>query len=456
LVREMTNELTRRVASYGAQLHYEAIAPEAIERAKQLLLDFIGVALGGAALWPEREAMLRSVVVLAASASGDSTVVGQSAGFVRQYAAWLNGAFAHSMDFDDTHREAIMHVGAPVFPALLAVGEDATGVEFLRAIVAGYEVAGQLGTAHGDRVHLRGFHPTATTGVFASTAAAGSLMGLEPEVIEDALGLALSLAGATQQFGEGGGANKPVQVGLAAHNALVALAMAQAGVPGAKQALEGRFGYYATFAEPGSDLDRVHFDLESPSQVLRVGMKPYPCCRYSHGTIDGVREIVRREGLRPDDIEAIDVTLPPAGFGLVGASPETKRRPAALVDAQFSVYFAAAVAASQPAYSWDSYALLDAPGVRRMMDRVTVSASESLSEMQTRLAVRAKGGAWTLDVPLPRGEPETSLRWEELEAKFRSLALRTFDDARCDAIVGAVKRLEMLGSVRELTGLLRT
>jgi hypothetical protein len=61
------------------------------------------------------------------------------------------------MDFDDTHREAIMHVGAPVFPALLAAGEDTTGVEFLRATVAGYEVAGQLGTAHGDRVHLRGF-----------------------------------------------------------------------------------------------------------------------------------------------------------------------------------------------------------------------------------------------------------------------------------------------------------
>jgi 2-methylcitrate dehydratase PrpD len=235
----------------------------------------------------------------------------------------------------------------------------------------------------------------------------------------------------------------------------VALAMAQSGISGSKQALEGRFGYYATFAEPGSDLDRVHFDLESPSEVLRVGMKPYPCCRYSHGTIDGVREIVRREGLKADDIEAIDVTLPPAGFGLVGASPESKRRPAALVDAQFSVYFAAAVAASQPAYSWDSYALLDAPGVRRMMDRVTVSASESLSEMQTRLAVRAKGGAWAMDVPLPKGEPETPLSWEELEAKFRSLAVRTFDDARCDAIVGAVKRLEMLGSVRELTSLLR-
>jgi 2-methylcitrate dehydratase PrpD len=190
--------------------------------------------------------------------------------------------------------------------------------------------------------------------------------------------------------------------------------------------------------------------------VLRVGMKPYPCCRYSHGTIDGVHEIVRREGLRPDEIESIDVTLPPAGFGLVGASPESKRRPAALVDAQFSVYFAAAVAASERAYSWDSYALLDTPGVQGMMQRVNASASDALSEMQTRLSLRAKGATWTLDVPLPKGEPETPLSWDEVETKFRSLALRVFNEPRVDGIVDGVRRLETLSSVRELTALLRT
>src|SRR3954466_8291720 len=95
-------DLTRRVAAYGGQLRYEAILPEAIDRAKQLLLDFLGVALGGAALWSECDAMLRSVSALASGAVGDSTVVAQREGFLKQHAAWLNGAFAHSMDFDDT------------------------------------------------------------------------------------------------------------------------------------------------------------------------------------------------------------------------------------------------------------------------------------------------------------------------------------------------------------------
>jgi 2-methylcitrate dehydratase PrpD len=281
-------------------------------------------------------------------------------------------------------------------------------------------------------------------------------MGLDAARVEHALGLALSLAGGTQQFGEGGGANKPVQVGLAAHNAVVALTLAQAGVPGSQGALEGRFGYFATFAEPGGDLESINFDLEAPGEVLNVGMKPYPCCRYSHGTIDGVASLVREQGLQAAEIESIAVTLPPAGFALVGASPESKRRPAGLVDAQFSVYFAAAVAASGRPYSWDSYALLNAADVQRAMDRVNAAPSESLAEMQTRLAVKANGRVWTLDVPLPKGEPETPLSWDEIEAKFRSLASLTFDDARQDAIVEAVRRLESVQSMRELTALLRT
>src|SRR5207302_385121 len=123
--------------------------------------------------------------------------------------------------FDDTHAAAIMHIGTPLFPALLAAGEDANGPDFLTAAVAGYEIAGKLGSAHLDRVHLRGFHPTATTGIFGATAAGGRLMSTPPDVLESALGLASSMAAGTQQFSDGGGANKPFQVGMAAHNAIV-------------------------------------------------------------------------------------------------------------------------------------------------------------------------------------------------------------------------------------------
>jgi 2-methylcitrate dehydratase PrpD len=450
-----TSGLTQRVADYALRLRFEAVSAKALDRTKQLLLDFLGVALGGVSYWPAAPAMLHGVRSLAVRSDGASTVVGQSKAYRRQDAALLNGALAHSMDFDDTHAAAIMHIGTPLFPALLAAGEDASGAEFLTAAVAGYEVAGKLGMAHLDRVHLRGFHPTATTGIFAATAAAGRLLGSSADVVENALGLASSMAAGTQQFSDGGGANKPYQVGMAAQNAIVALLMAGAGVPGAARPLEGRFGYFAVFAEPGSRVDDVVLDLEAPSEVLRIGIKPYPCCRYSHGTIDGVREIVLQERLKPEDIEAIEVRLPVAGYRLVGAEPATKRRPPSLVEAQFSAYFAAAVAASDQPYSWDSYTRLAEPRLQQVMDRVTVTASESLTDMQTHVSVRAEGRTWSLDVPLPSGEPELPLSWGEIEAKFLALATPLLGHGRSVEVITRVHALETHTSMRELSRLLR-
>jgi 2-methylcitrate dehydratase PrpD len=360
------------------------------------------------------------------------------------------------MEFDDTQREAVMHIGTPLFAALLAAGEesDVPGADFVTAAVAGYEIAAKLGKAHVDRVHLRGFHPTATTGIFGASAAAGRLLRLTQAQTEDALGLDLSLAAGTQQFADGGGANKPLQVGMTAHNALLALRFAQAGLPGTRRPLEGRLGYYATFAEPGSDLEGIRFD-GPPCEVLGVGMKPYPCCRYSHGAIDGLIGLVKQVGLEPGEIESMEIELPPAGYQLVGADAATKRRPRSIVEAQFSAYFGAAVAISDGAYSWDSYARLNDWALQPLMDIVTVVASDELADMETRLRVVSRRGAWSLDVPLPKGEPEKPLSWDDVESKFRSLGRHVFDDGRLREIIARVREVEKLSRLTELTRLLR-
>ena len=64
-------------------------------------------------------------------------------------AAFLNGALAHSLDFDDTHAAASLHPGAPVIPAALAAGEmvGASGADVLAAIVAGYEITCRVALA---------------------------------------------------------------------------------------------------------------------------------------------------------------------------------------------------------------------------------------------------------------------------------------------------------------------
>ncbi len=449
--------LTRRVAHYATALRYESIAPEVIDRAKQLLLDYLGVAIGGRILAASSPALVTGVKALAAGATGEASVVGETAGFTAHHAALLNAGFAHSMDFDDTHRDAIMHQGTPLFAALLALGETtaASGSDVLAAAVAGYEIGGKLGRAHGDKVHLRGFHPSATTGIFAVTAAAGRLQGLDEATIASALGLDLTMASGNQQFTEGGGANKPLQVGMTAHNAIYSLALAKAGLQGSIGALEGRLGYYATYAEPGSDLEGIVLDLEAPGEVLQVGLKPYPSCRYSHAAIDGVMALMAQQGLAAEDVESIDLAIPEAGYQLIGAQPELKRRPASVTDAQFSLYFAAAAAAVEGSYSWQSYEKLHDARIQGLMDRTNVSVAPDLTGMQAHLSLAARGGSWSLDVPYPKGEPELPLTWTEVEAKFRSLATHLLDDSTAHQVIERVRNFEWQEEVSELMRLLR-
>lgn len=448
--------LTEQVAAYALDLKYEAIPAEAVDRTKQLLLDFLGVAMGGRALSDGGAALVQGLACLAGDTEGPCTVVGEQRSYLPYYAAFANAALAHTMDFDDTHRDAVMHQGTPLFAALLAGGEvtGCSGRDFLTAAAAGYEIGGRLGLAHGNRVHLRGFHPTATTGIFAVAAAAGRLAGFDQRTIQSALGLALSMTSGCQQFTESGGDNKPVQVGMAAHNALYCLVLAQAGVRGTGLPLEGRFGYYATYATEGSDLKGLNFD-GPPTQVLQVAVKPYPCCRCSHSTIDAVASIAVQEDLAPEEIESIQIAIPPVGYQLVGQQPELKRRPASTVDAQFSIYFAAAGAALERSYSWDTYKRLGDPALRGLMDRVTVSPSDEVEGMGTRVTVRSGRGTWDVAVPFPKGEPEVPLGWGDVEAKFRSLAGQVLDKARTEQVIARVHEVDKLGKVSELAALLR-
>ena len=98
---------------------------------------------------------------------GSTTVIGETASFSPTAAALLNGAMAHSLDFDDTHAAGSIHSSAPIVPAALAAAQmaGANGKELIAAIVAGYEVQIRLSLALVPKDHYdRGFHPTATCG----------------------------------------------------------------------------------------------------------------------------------------------------------------------------------------------------------------------------------------------------------------------------------------------------
>lgn len=453
------NTLTEPLLEYALSISWEKVSEPARERVKQLFLDFLGVALGGRGLGDSTEAVLRAAQGLRKGARGACTVVGERHLYPPPIAAFLNGTFAHTLDFDDTHRESITHPGTPIFATLLALAEvhHAPGEKFLEAALAGYEVTCRIGNAHGEGVHRRGFHPTATTGIFGAVAAGARILDMSMDKALHALGLAGSMASGSLQFIVSGGWNKRVHVGLAAHNALYALALAEAGVQGARWPLEGEKGYLRAYAEGPVVLEKALEGLGNGDwQVLHTAVKPYPSCRYNHAVVDAIIALTRRYEIDAGEVARIEVALPPIGYALVAVPSEEKRRPRNSVDGQFSVYFASAVSLLERGLTWGSYQRLSDAQVLSLMDKVVAVADASVGGMGARVAIEGRSGQrWEIAVPYPLGEPENPLPWEGFAEKFRTLASTVLPSPSVQAILQRVPTLEGEGDMAAFTPLLR-
>jgi 2-methylcitrate dehydratase PrpD len=447
--------VTEAVAQHALALKAAQLSASTIEHAKQAVLDLIGIAARARA--ESDTTKIVHSVVRELDAGGKATAVAYGPQFSLQYAALLNGCSFHALDFDDTHELSSLHPGAPVIAAALPVAEQrgANGLALLAAIVAGYDVTVRLGIAVRPHVHYaRGFHPTATAGTFGATAAVARLRGAAPAVLASAFGINLSQAAGSLQFSADGAQTKPLQVGLAAHNAVLAERFAAAGLRGPAEAFEGRSGFLHAYSDDASAADILE-TWDGVHEIDRTAFKPYPCCRYIHSAVDQLADIMREHRLKPDAIDEVRIGLPAAGMRLVGDPEEAKRRPRTVVDKQFSMYHAAAATILWGGVRWDDYARPDDPQLTRLIERITVRHDPEIEALAPRMASNVELHAGDVHerrtATSPRGEPDRPLEWNELIAKFNDLASRTWDAKRRERIVEKVRRLDRITDVRALT-----
>jgi 2-methylcitrate dehydratase PrpD len=448
---------TTIMARHAAELRFEGLAAATVEHAKSAVLDLIGIALRAGADADSSPALTRAIDAL--DAGGAARVVGSDRGYQPQHAALLNGTFAHTLDFDDTHIGGSIHPGAATIPAVLAIAETEgrSGQAALAAIIAGYDVAVRLSEALTPAAQYdRGFHPSATCGVFGAAAAVANLVGDDTATIEDAFGVALSQAAGSMQYLENGSWNKRFHVGFAACNGIIAERFARSGVVGAAKALDGRFGFRHGYGGAGS-FDELEAQLHGARAIDETAFKPYPSCRYTHAAVDELLEL-RRDGLDPAQVEKIVIALPRVSFALVKDPEEPKRAPQTVVDGQFSMFFCAAVATLRGSFGWSDYDALGDPAVRALAARVHVVADDRIEalgqSMAARVTVHAAGKTYERFAAAPKGEPDRPLSWDELIAKFNGLAEARYDAARRAQIVETVRGLDRLADVRQLTALL--
>jgi 2-methylcitrate dehydratase PrpD len=447
---------TATLAAYVADLKYDDIPPDVKDRAKALTLDFLGSAIRARRDAESTPSLLKMLETLKLDGEGEATVFGDARTFTPAVAALLNGALGHSLDFDDTHADSSLHASAPVVPAAFAVGEmvGASGRDVLTAIVAGYEVCCRLGNALDPTSHYaRGFHPTATAGTYGAAAAAAKLFGLSRDQIVAAFGVSGSQAAGSLQFLVNGAWNKRYQVGAAAMNGVIAASLARNDFVGATESVEGKHGLLVGYSDNPHPV-KATAGLGVTYETMKIGVKPYPSCRYTHAAIDALIAMRREHNLTPEQVRRVEIGLHRNGITLTGDAA-TKRHPRSVVGGQFSMFFTGAVALDQGRFGWDDYERLGDAAIDALADRFDVVQDDRLETGRSRpfgarVSIETDDGVHERLYADPSGEPGSFPGREVMQQKFLTLA-RPVLNSRADQLADAILSLEHFDRVAQAT-----
>jgi len=445
---------TRQLANFTADLRQGEIDGFARRAACRHLIDTLGAMIAGAPQ-ASTSAVLHAYR-RAGVPEGRVQVPGMRQRFDALQAAYVGGAASHGLEVDDGYRPGSVHPGTVVIPAALALAASigASGTDLVRAIVAGYEATGRIAAACHPHARWRGFHNTGIAGVFGAAAAASVLLGFEADQVENAFGIAGSGAAGLFSFAAGG----DVHPGHAAREGLLAALLTDGGLAGPRGILEFKEGFFNAFAGGDRDygsIDLLAFGDNHPRSALVIAncyMKPHACCRHIHSAVDAVLDIAGAERLRPEDIAAVRIGTYAiaASHAAIGWSEMTT--------AQMSFPFVVAVALVRGhvgLHDFDDAARADA-AVNAMTMRIHVGIDAQCDMDYPRLRA-AKVEVETTDgrrfkryVPEPYGAASNPLSDDVLAAKFIDLAGPQIGQARAQAGLDMLWRIETLGDVTTL------
>ena len=458
------NGPTGRLATWVADLTFDDVPPNVVERAKHLLLDGVGCALVGAQLPWSR---IATDAVLGLESPGDTVVIGTGHTTSAPAAAVLNGTFIQGFELDDFHPLAPLHSGSLLIPALVSTAsarpektKPIRGAELLLGAIAGFEVGPRVGyTLHGTQMLDRGWHSGPVFGTHSAAMASGKLRGLPPAQLEDALGLA-----GTQSAGlmaaQFEAMSKRMHHGLAARNGFYAAGLAAAGYTGIKRVFEREYGGFLSVFGEGHDPDAslLTGQLGQRWETTIIMVKSYAAMGGLHGAIDAARQL--QSSIPPEDISKIDITVGETVYKHGWWLPE---RPLTPIGAQMNIGYATAAALLDGNVLPEQFtpARLDSDDIWSLIAATTVHLDESpahadiTQKFRTDVAVTTRDGAvHHARVDQPHGAPTDPVTNAELVAKFHYLADRVTSRGRADAIERAVVGLDDLDDVDYLIDLL--
>lgn len=442
----MEKSSIRKLAEFIHDLTWEQIPLNVQEAAALRVLDLVSVA-AGASSDPLVHQVAESGIFQ--EEGGRSSVWGWKETYSLPGAVMLNAMLAHTLELDDVHPASKTHGSASLIPAAWSCAEylGSTGKEFLTAVVCGYETVNRIGMAFGVSSHRnRGWHATATCGVFGCAAACGKLLNLDVDQIVSALGMAGTQSSGVWAF-LGDRCNcKILHTGRAAVNGLEAAFLARAGMTGPEHILEAEDGGLLRAMSDGGDGDKVSEGLGTVWEILNMDRKPYPCCRSTHCAVDcalGLRDKVDLEHVVKIRIQTYLVGYKQCAVSECCLHPRTPQ------DARFSTPYAVAAALIFGKVTMEEFTpeVVVSPGLQTLLEKVEVEPGEAFTALYPQhwgcsmRIVMEDGTAYETQIQDPSGSTQRPMTREQAMNNAREL-LRTAYAGREEEVIGNILNMK--------------
>ena len=451
-------------------LKYDDIPGDVVEHTKKQVLDILGVALGGSSKAGVKEL---AEIVTDWGGKEESTIFCFGKKVPAPNAAQVNATMGHALDYDDTG-DGPTHPSVVIVPTALAVAErqgKVNGREFITTVALGVDMMGRLGQAFRSGVKTApisghpgaGWHLTALYGYFASAGVSGRLLGLDEDKLVNAMGIAYHQCSGNGQCVTEGALTKRMGPGFAARGGIVAALMAEKGITGAKESLEGEVGLFNLYHKGEYDPKPLTAELGKRFTGLHAAMKPYPCCKGTHSYVDVALAMVKKHQIKPADVKEITVFCQDEKYFLLYPL-EKRSRPENPVDSQFSIPWAVAVVFARGRAGIGDFTeeAIKSPDILEISGKVRVTLDKNVGEKKgmipAKISVTTKKGQTFIEqADIPVAGPEKPLPFAAYERKFRdcaAYAIKPRTSKQIEKIITLVKQLENVEDIRELVELL--
>jgi 2-methylcitrate dehydratase PrpD len=347
----------------------------------------------------------------------------------------------------DEHQGSVSHLGSTTVPPLLAAAafSGANGRTVLRAMIAGYEVAGRIGELSVGETAARGFRPTGLYGPFSGAIASGLALGLDGDTLLSAAAIAAGTSAGFTQAWIAGTDEWRYHTAFASRNGYAAARLAQQGVRGAPDALYGVKGFHRAFGGPHEVEDAELSDLGTRWALDDVLLKPYPVCAFNQSAVQQTLRLTSEHGVAGEDVERVVVRMNDIDLQYPGVDTlaEITTRAQALMCLRTSI----ATALADGDVAVEALDMHDRPLVRDLRRRIATDPDATIPTHTSAIDVVLRDGT-----TLTSGAAQHVLYDDAVAAQMleRLMPVGHPDRSLADRLAVAVEGLDQEGAVGDL------